>query len=101
MTNIYINGLHPAQQHPSERLAQLQLAGPDQRYSRGLAELDALNVPPDIQPPSASATSPKQFRLAFYYRNIAGLRCRAVTEIIACCEGSTDASRRHRGRQRL
>ncbi|MCV7395022.1 hypothetical protein [Mycobacterium paraseoulense] len=101
MTNIYVNGLHPAQHRPSECRTHRQLAGPERRYSQGLAELDALNVLPDIQLPGASVTSPKQFRPAFYYRDIAGLRRRAVAEIVARCEGSTAASRRHRGRQRL
>jgi RNA polymerase sigma-70 factor (ECF subfamily) len=43
---------------------------------------------------------PVQFRLAVYYRDIAGLRCREIAEIMACCEG-TVMSRVHRGRRRL
>jgi hypothetical protein len=43
---------------------------------------------------------PVQFRLTVSYRDIAGLRCREIAEIMACCEG-TVMSGPHGGRQRL
>ena len=49
--------------------------------------------------PSEYLTDQMQFRLAVYYRDIAGHRCREVAEIMACCEG-TASSRLHRRRQR-
>jgi RNA polymerase sigma-70 factor (ECF subfamily) len=50
--------------------------------------------------PSEYLTDPMRFRPAVYYRDIAGLRCREVAEIMACCEGSV-SSRLYRRRQRL
>jgi RNA polymerase sigma-70 factor, ECF subfamily len=106
MTNTYINGLRRAQHRPSEYLTDhitdRQLAAQDRHSSHGprSAELDALDALPDIELSEAFATLPAQFRLAVYYRDIVGLRCREVAEIMACCEG-TVVSRLHRGRQRL
>jgi RNA polymerase sigma-70 factor (ECF subfamily) len=106
MTNTYINGLHRAQHRPSEYLTDhitdRQLATPDRHCSKQSrsAELDALDALPDIELADALATLPVQFRLAVYYRDIAGLRYREIAEIMACCEG-TVMSRLHRGRQRL
>jgi RNA polymerase sigma-70 factor, ECF subfamily len=106
MTNTYINGLRRAQHHPSEYLSDhitdRQLAAQDRASSQGppSAELDAPDALPDIQLADALTTVPVQFRLAVHYRDIAGLRCRDIAEIIACCEG-TVMSRLHRGRQRL
>ena len=59
--------------------------------------LDAL---PDIQRADALVTLPMRFRLAVYYRDIAGVGCREIAEIMACCKG-TVSSRLHRGRQLL
>jgi RNA polymerase sigma-70 factor (ECF subfamily) len=106
MTNTYINGLRRAQHRPSEYLSDhitdRQLAAQDRHSSQGprSAELDALDALPDIELADALATLPVQFRLAVYYRDIVGLRCREIAEIMACCEG-TVMSRLHRGRQRL
>jgi RNA polymerase sigma-70 factor, ECF subfamily len=106
MTNTYINGLRRAQRRPSEYLTDnitdRQLAAQDRHSSQGprSAEVDALNVLPDIELAAAFATLPVQFRLTVYYRDIAGLRCREIAEIMLCCE-STVASRLRRGRQRL
>ena len=106
MTNTYINGLRRAQHRPGEYLADhitdRQLAAGDPHSSRGplSAELDAMDALPDIQLADALVTLPVQFRLAVYYRDIAGLRCRGIAESMACCEG-TVMSRLHRGRQRL
>ena len=106
MTNTYINGLRRAQRRPSEYLSDhitdRQLASQDRHSSQGprSAELDALDALPDIELADALATLPVQFRLAVYYRDIEGLRCREIAEIMACCEG-TVMSRLHRGRQRL
>lgn len=102
MTNTYINGLGRAQHRPSEYLADRQLAGQDRHSSQGppSAELDALDALPDIQLADALVTLPMQFRLDVYYRDIAGLRCQEIAEIMVCCEG-TVSSRLHRGRQRL
>lgn len=102
MTNSYINGLRRAQHRPSEYLADRQLAGQDRNSWQGprSAELDGLHALPDIQFADALVTLPMQFRLDVYYRDIAGLRCQEIAEIMACCEG-TVSSRLHRGRQRL
>jgi RNA polymerase sigma-70 factor (ECF subfamily) len=106
MTNTYINGLRRAHHRPSEYLTDhitdRQLAAQDRHSSQGprWAELDALDAWPDIQLADALATLPMQFRMTVYYRDIAGLRCRDIAEIMACCEG-TVLSRLHRGRQRL
>jgi RNA polymerase sigma-70 factor, ECF subfamily len=106
MTNTYINGLRRAQHRPSEYLSDhitdRQLAAQDRHSSQGprSAELDALDALPDIELADALATLPVQLRLAVYYRDIVGLRCREIAEIMACCEG-TVMSRLHRGRQRL
>lgn len=106
MTNTYINGLRRAQHRPSEcltgHITDRQLAALDRRSSQGSqsAELDALDALPDTQFADALASLPMQLQLAVYYRDIAGLRCREIAEIMACCEG-TVSSRLHRGRQRL
>jgi RNA polymerase sigma-70 factor, ECF subfamily len=74
MNNTYINGLRRAHHRPGEYLTDRQLAAGDPH--------------------------PLQFRLAVYHRDIAGLRCRGITESMACREG-TVMSRLHRGRQRI
>ena len=106
MTNAYFNCLRRAQNRPSEYLTDHitdgQLAAQDRHSSHGQrsAELDALDALPDIELADALAKLPVQFRLAVYYRDVAGLRCREIAEIMACCEG-TVLSRVHRGRRRL
>jgi RNA polymerase sigma-70 factor, ECF subfamily len=106
MTNTYINFLLRAHHRPSEYLidhiTDRQLAAQDLPSSQGprSAELDALDALPDLELADALSTLPVQFRLAVYYRDIAGLRYREIAEIMACCEG-TVMSRLHRGRQRL
>ena len=115
MTNTYINGLRRAQHRPSEYLTDhitdRQLAAQDRHSSQGprSAELDALDALPDIQLADALVTLPVQFRLAVYYRDIAGLRaersprswraakapsrhvCTAgANDYEACCEPHTD-----------
>jgi RNA polymerase sigma-70 factor, ECF subfamily len=102
MTNTYINGLRRARHRPGEYLTDhitdRQLAAGDPHPSRGplSAELDALDAWPDIQLADALVTWPMQFRLAVYYRDMAGLRCRGIAESMACCEGAI-ISRLHRG----
>jgi RNA polymerase sigma-70 factor (ECF subfamily) len=106
MTNTYINGLRRAQRRPSEYLSDhitdQQLAAQDRHSSQGSrsAELDALDALPDAELAEALSALPTQFRLAVYYRDIAGLRCREIADIMSCCEG-TVMSRLHRGRERL
>jgi len=106
MTDTYINGLRRAQHRPSEYLSDhitdWQLAAQDRHSSQGprSAELDALDGLPDIELGDALVRLPVQFRLPVYYRDIAGLRCRGIAEIMACCEG-TVMSRLQRGRLRL
>ena len=106
MTNTYINGKRREQRRPSEYLSDhitdRQLAAQDRHSGHGprSAELDALDALPDIELADALAKLPVQFRLAIYYRDIAGFRCREIAEIMECCEG-TVMSRLHRGRQRL
>ena len=106
MTNTYIDGLRRSQHRPSEYLSEditdRQLAAQDRHSSSGLrsAEVDALDALPDNDIADALAKLPVQFRLAVYYRDIAGLRYREIAEIMACCEG-TVMSRLHRGRERL
>lgn len=106
MTNAYITGLRRAKCRPSEYLCDhitdRQLVAQSQRSSSGprSAELDALDALPDVELADALATLPIQFRLAIYYRDVAGLPCREIAEIMSCREG-TVMSRLHRGRQRL
>lgn len=106
MTNTYITRLRRAQHRPieylSDHITDRQLAAQDRHSSQGQrsAELDALDALPDIELADALATLPVQFRLAIYYRDVVGLRCREIAEIMACCEG-TVMSRLHRGRRRL
>lgn len=106
MTNTYIDGLRRARHRPSEYLSDhitdRQLAAQDQHSAQGprSAELAVLDTLPDIELAKALATLPIEFRLAIYYRYIAGLRCREIAEIMACREG-TVMSRLHRGRERL
>ena len=106
MTNTYINGLRRAQHRPSEYLTghitDRQRAAQDRHSSHGprSAEFDALDALRDIELADGLATLPVQFRLSVYYRDIAGLRCRDIAEIMACCEGIVMA-RLHRGRKRL
>lgn len=94
MTNTYINALRRAQHRPreylSDHITDRQLAAQDRHSSHGprSAELDALDAFPDIELADALATLPVQFRLAVYYRDIAGLRCREIGEIMACCQGT-------------
>jgi RNA polymerase sigma-70 factor (ECF subfamily) len=49
---------------------------------------------------NASVALPMQLPLTLYYRDIAGLRCRQIAEIIACRAGII-SSRLHGGRQCL
>lgn len=106
MTNTYLNRLRRAQRRPSEYLSDhitdSELAAQDRHSSRGgrSAELDALDALPDTDIADALAALPVQFRMAIYYRDVVGLRCREIAEIMACREG-TVLSRLHRGRQRL
>jgi RNA polymerase sigma-70 factor (ECF subfamily) len=106
MTNTYINGLRRAQKRPSEYLTDhitdQQLAAQDRhspQRSRS-AEVVVLDALPDIELADALSRLPVQFRMAIYYRDIAGLRYREIAEIMACCEG-TVMSRLHRGRRQL
>jgi RNA polymerase sigma-70 factor (ECF subfamily) len=107
MTNAYINRLRRAQHRPIEYLSDYitdqQLAAQDRHSSSQgsrSAELDALDALPDTELADALARLPVQFRLAVYYRDVVGLHCREIAEIMACREG-TVLSRLHRGRQRL
>jgi RNA polymerase sigma-70 factor, ECF subfamily len=96
MTNTYINGLRRARHRPSEYLT-------DQITDRQLAAQDrhsSQDASPDIQLTATLATRPVRFRLAVYYRDIAGLRSWDIAESTECCEGAV-MSRVHRGRQRL
>lgn len=106
MTNTYINGLRRAKHRPDEFLCdhitdqQLASLGRHSSSEFRSAELDALAALADVELTDALATLPVQFRLAIYYRDVAGLPYRDIAEIMACCEG-TVMSRLHRGRQRL
>jgi RNA polymerase sigma-70 factor, ECF subfamily len=90
MNNTYNNGLRRAQHRPSEYLTDhitdRQLAAQDRHSSQRpqSAELHALEALSDIELADAVATLPGQFRLAIYYRDIAGLRYREIAEIMAC-----------------
>jgi RNA polymerase sigma-70 factor (ECF subfamily) len=106
MTNTYINCGRRAQRRPSEyltnQISDRQLAAHDRHSARETrsAELDALDALPDYELADAMATLPVQFRLAVYYRDVAGLGRREIAEIMACCEG-TVVSRLNRGRRQL
>ncbi|WP_082965386.1 sigma-70 family RNA polymerase sigma factor [Mycobacterium sp. ACS1612] len=106
MTNSYINCARRAQRRPDEYLTDditdQQLAALDRHSAQGTrsAELDALAALPHEELVEAMATLPLQFRLAIYYRDVVGLRCREIAELMACREG-TVVSRLNRGRRRL
>ncbi len=91
MTNSYINGLRRAQHHPSEYLADRRIR-PDKNSWQGprSAELDGLHI----------ARHPIRRRLGdianaipagCFHRDIAGLRCQEIAEIMACCEGTVSS----------
>lgn len=106
MTNTYISGLRRAEHRPieylSDHITDQQLAAHDRHSLQGprSAELDALDGLPDNELADALAALPAQFRLAVYYRDVIGLRCREIAEIMACREG-TVLSRLYRARHRL
>jgi RNA polymerase sigma-70 factor, ECF subfamily len=105
-TNTYIKCLRRAYHRPSEYLighiTDRQLAAEDLPSSQvpRSAELEGLDALPDIELADALMRLPVQFRLTVSYRDVAELRCRQITEIMACCEG-TVMSGPHGGRQRL
>ena len=101
MANTYINGLRRTQHRPSEYLTDRQRRPGPTLFARAtIGRTRCTDALPEIQLADALVILPMQFRLAVYYRDIAGLRCREVAESMACCEG-TVSSRLHRRRQRL
>jgi RNA polymerase sigma-70 factor, ECF subfamily len=106
MTNTYINAYRkkrrqPAQ-CPTEEITDQQLATHARHTSTGLrsAEDQALERLPDNEIKAAMQQLPEQFRIAVYYADVEGLRCREVAQIMDTPVG-TVISRLHRGRQQL
>lgn len=99
--NTYINGLRRTQHRASGYLTDRQRRPGPTLFARAtIGRTRCTDALPEIQLADALVILPMQFRLAVYYRDIAGLRCREVAESMACCEG-TVSSRLHRRRQRL
>jgi RNA polymerase sigma-70 factor, ECF subfamily len=106
LTNNYINAYRkrrrqPAQ-CPTEEITDQQLAMHAQHTSTGLrsAEDEALEALPDNAVKAAMQALPEQFRMAVYYADVEGLRCREIAQIMDTPLG-TVISRLHRGRQQL
>jgi RNA polymerase sigma-70 factor (ECF subfamily) len=106
LTNTYINAYRKKRrqpvQLPTEEITDQQLATHARHTSTGLrsAEDQALEGLPDNEIKAAMQELPEQFRVAVYYADVEGLRCREIAEIMDTPVG-TVISRLHRGRRQL
>lgn len=106
LANTYIDSYRKKQrqpmQYPTEDIAdrQLAVAAPYWLTELTSAEDQALKALPDNDIKAAMRALPEQFRIAVYYADIEGLRCREIAEITDTPDG-TVRSRLHRGRRQL
>ena len=106
MINHYINGYRKKHrrpvQHLTDNITDQQLARNPERSSTAMrsAEDLALESLPDSELKAAMETLPEQLRVAIYYADVEGRRCKEIAEIMHTPVG-TVISRLHRGRKRL
>jgi len=103
LINNYISGYRKQQcrpvQHPTADITDMELAPNAANLASGLrsAEEQALERLGDNRIRAAMEALPKPFRLAVYYADVEGFRCREIADLMRTPVG-TVLSRLHRGR---
>ena len=103
LINNYISGYRKQQcrpvQHPTADITDMELAPNTANLASGLrsAEEQALERLGDNRIRAAMEALPKPFRLAVYYADVEGFRCREIADLMRTPVG-TVLSRLHRGR---
>jgi len=103
LINNYISGYRKQQcrpvQHPTADITDMELAPNTANLASGLrsAEEQALERLGDNRIRAAMEALPKPFRLAVYYVDVEGFRCREIADLMRTPVG-TVLSRLHRGR---
>ena len=103
LINTYISGyrkqLCRPVQHPTADITDMELAPNTANLASGLrsAEEQALERLGDNRIRAAMEALPKPFRLAVYYADVEGFRCREIADLMRTPVG-TVLSRLHRGR---
>ena len=103
LINNYISGYRKQQcrpvQHPTADITDMELAANTANLASSLrsAEEQALERLGDNRIRAAMEALPKPFRLAVYYADVEGFRCREIADLMRTPVG-TVLSRLHRGR---